>query len=120
MRLGPDAVTPVLFTALQTGAVFARADVGVLTLAGPGAAASLQGLLTNDVEKPGDGAFIYGAMLTPKGMIVVDGWAARQGTTLTYTVPADRRPARPRLVAGRPLYPPPEAMGRVRPAAGVL
>ncbi len=93
VKLGPDAVTPVLFTALQTGAVFARADVGVLTLAGPGAAASLQGLLTNDIEKPGDGAFTYGAMLTPKGMIVVDGWAARQGTTLTYTVPADRRPA---------------------------
>ncbi len=93
VRLGPDAVTPVLLTALQTGAVFARADTGVLTLAGPGAAASLQGLLTNDIEKPGDGAFIYGAMLTPKGMIVVDGWAARQGTTVTYTVPADQRQA---------------------------
>jgi folate-binding protein YgfZ len=53
----------------------------------------MQGLLTNDIEKPGDGAFIYGAMLTPKGMIVVDGWAARQGTTVTYTVPVDRRDA---------------------------
>jgi folate-binding protein YgfZ len=93
MRLGPDAVTPVLLTALQTGAVFARTDAGVLSLAGPGAATSMQGLLTNDIEKPGDGAFIYGAMLTPKGMIVVDGWAARQGTTVTYTVPAERRDA---------------------------
>ena len=36
-RLGPEAVTPVLLTALQHGAVFARADVGVLTLTGPGA-----------------------------------------------------------------------------------
>jgi tRNA-modifying protein YgfZ len=93
MRLGPDAVTPVLLTTLQTGAVFARADVGVLTLTGPGASSSMQGLLTNDIEKPGDGAFIYGAMLTPKGMIVVDGWAARQGTTVTYTVPAEGREA---------------------------
>ena len=93
MRLGPDAVTPVVLTALQTGAVFARADVGVLSLAGPGAVASMQGLLTNDVEKPGDGAFIYGALLTPKGMIVVDGWAARQGTTVTYTVPVVGREA---------------------------
>ena len=92
-RLGPDAVTPVLLTALQTGSVFARAEVGVLTLAGPGAVASMQGLLTNDVEKPGDGAFIYGALLTPKGMIVVDGWAARQGTRVTFTVPAQGREA---------------------------
>jgi tRNA-modifying protein YgfZ len=91
VRLGPDAVTPVVLTALHTGAVFARADVGVLSLAGPGAVASMQGLLTNDVEKPGDGAFIYGALLTPKGMIVVDGWATRQGTTVTYTVPAEGR-----------------------------
>jgi folate-binding protein YgfZ len=90
-RLGPDDVTPVLLAALQTGAVFARADVGVLTLTGPGAVASMQGLLTNDVEKPGDGAFVYGALLTPKGMIVVDGWAARQGTRVAYTVPAECR-----------------------------
>lgn len=93
LRLGPDAVTPVVLAALQTGAVFARADVGVLSLAGPGAVASMQGLLTNDVEKPGDGSFIYGALLTPKGMIVVDGWAARQGTTVTYTVPVVGREA---------------------------
>jgi len=92
-RLGPDAVTPVLLTALQHGAVFARAEVGVLTLTGPGAVASMQGLLTNDVEKPGDGAFLYGALLTPKGMIVADGWAARQGTTVTYTMPSEVREA---------------------------
>src|SRR5438445_858743 len=29
-----------------------------------------------------------GALLTPKGMIVVDGWAARLGATVSYTVPA--------------------------------
>jgi len=93
VRLGPDTVTPGLLGALQTGAVFARAEAGVLALAGPGAVASMQGLLTNDVEKPGDGAFIYGALLTPKGMIVVDGWVTRRGTTVTYTVPVERREA---------------------------
>src|SRR2546430_8998173 len=31
---------------------------------------------------------VYGALLTPKGMIVVDGWAARLGATVSYTVPA--------------------------------
>jgi folate-binding protein YgfZ len=91
VRLGPAAVTPVLLSALQTGAVFARAEVGVLSLTGPGAVAAMQGLLTNDVEKPGEGAFLYGALLTPKGMIVVDGWTARQGTVVTYTVPAEGR-----------------------------
>ena len=88
-RLDPSPATPALLHALQTGAVLARADVGVLELAGPGAIACFQGLLTNDIEKPGDGAFVYGALLTPKGMIVVDGWAARLGATVRYTVPAE-------------------------------
>ena len=91
VRLGPDDVRPVLLTALQTGTLFARADVGVLALSGPSAVTCLQGLLTNDIEKPGEGAFVYGALLTPKGMIVVDGWAARSGTTVTFTVPAKCR-----------------------------
>src|SRR3989442_14904951 len=30
-------------------------------------------------------------MLTPKGMIVVDGWATRHDTTVSYTVPAHGR-----------------------------
>src|SRR5439155_682719 len=59
-----------------------------MSRAGPGAVTSFQGLLTNDVELPGDGSFVYGALLTPKGMIVVDGWAARLGATVSYTVPA--------------------------------
>ena len=90
-RVEPGEISPGLVTALQTGAVVCRADTGVLTLAGPGAVTCFQGLLTNDVELPGDGSFVYGALLTPKGMIVVDGWAARLDTTVTYTVPADGR-----------------------------
>jgi folate-binding protein YgfZ len=31
---------------------------------------------------------VYGALLTPKGMIVVDGWTARRGAQVSYTVPA--------------------------------
>ncbi len=90
-RIGPSQATAPLLDALRRGAVVARAEVAVLALSGPGAVTCVQGLLTNDIESPGDGAFVYGALLTPKGMIVVDGWAARHGTTVSYTVPADAR-----------------------------
>jgi folate-binding protein YgfZ len=86
--LRPDPASEAAVNALRGGAVVAQADVGVLELIGPGAVACLQGLLTNDIEAPGDGAFVYGALLTPKGMIVVDGWAARQGAAVRYTVPS--------------------------------
>jgi len=88
-RVEPGEVTPALVTALYTGAVVSPVAAGVVALTGPGAVPSLQGLLTNDVDLPGDGSFVYGALLTPKGMIVVDGWAARLGTTVSYTVPGD-------------------------------
>src|SRR5438876_1054813 len=87
-RVEPGEVTPTLVTTLDTGALVSRIEAGVVALTGPGAVTSFQGLLTNDVELPGDGSFVYGALLTPKGMIVVDGWAARLGATVSYTVPA--------------------------------
>lgn len=92
-RLGRDAVPAEVIDQLRAGAIAAPVDVGVveLTGAGTGAVSCFQGLLTNDIEKPGDGAFIYGALLTPKGMIVVDGWAARLGSRVRFTVPAEGR-----------------------------
>src|SRR5437016_8220218 len=90
-RVEPGDVTPRVVTALYTGALVSRVEAGVVALTGPGAVTSFQGLLTNDVELPGDGAFVYGALLTPKGMIVADGWAARLGATVSYTVPAVAR-----------------------------
>src|SRR6266571_6827931 len=75
------------------GHIVAPADVGTIELEGPGQGAitCFQGLLTSDIEKPGDGAFVYGALLTPKGMIVVDGWAARLGPRVRFTVPVEGR-----------------------------
>jgi len=90
-RLEPGSVSPALVTALYTGTVLSRADAALLTLTGPGAVTCAQGLLTNDLEQAGDGAFVYGALLTPKGMIVVDAWAARLGATVGFTVPGDGR-----------------------------
>src|SRR2546425_1347471 len=116
-RVEPGEVSPALVTALYTGAVVSRVEVGVVALTGPGAVTSFQGLLTNDIELPGDGSFVYGALLTPKGMIVVDGWAARLGATVSYTVPAEwrgRGPAPPAL--SRPAAPrPPPRGGRAPP-----
>ncbi|TLY53361.1 MAG: hypothetical protein E6K55_07970, partial [Gemmatimonadetes bacterium] len=62
-RVEPGEINPGLVTALQTAAVVCRAETGVLTLTGPGAVTCFQGLLTNDVELPGDGSFVYGALL---------------------------------------------------------
>ncbi len=75
------------------GAGYTRADCGVVEVAGPGAVACLQGLLTNDLERPGDDAVVYGALLTPKGMILSDLWALRHGATVTLVVPTDGRAA---------------------------
>jgi folate-binding protein YgfZ len=90
-RLDPHDVPGDVVDHLRAGAVVATADVGVIDLVGSGAVSCMQGLLTSDIEKPGDGAFVYGAVLTPKGMIVADGWAARHGTRVRLTVPAEGR-----------------------------
>lgn len=75
--------------AVLDGAGFARADCTAVEVAGPGAVACLQGLLTNDLERSGDGALVYGAVLSPKGMILSDLWALRRGGAVLLLVPAD-------------------------------
>jgi len=68
-----------LLRALREGAVAVVSDGSLFEVSGPGAGACLQGLHTNDVEHRGTDALVYGAFLTPKGMIVADYWAARSG-----------------------------------------
>jgi folate-binding protein YgfZ len=85
--LGRDAVAPAVADAVLRGALVAAPDVTVLDVTGPGAVACLQGLLTSDVEAPGPGALVYGAVLTPKGMIVCDLWVERDRTSARLTVP---------------------------------
>lgn len=84
-RLPPGPWAAPVVQALRAGAVVARAEAAVLDLSGAGAVGCMQGLLTNDIEKPGDGAFVYGALLTAKGMVVVDGWASRHESTVRFT-----------------------------------
>jgi len=60
----------------------------VFRLEGLGAISCLQGLVTNDVAKmPADG-LIWGAFLTPKGMIISDAWIRRDGAAAWLIVPA--------------------------------
>lgn len=79
-------------------AVLGRAVVGeatdsVIEVSGSSAVACLQGLLTSDIEGAGDGSMVYGAALTPKGMIVTDLWSARTGNRVWLTVPLAGREA---------------------------
>jgi len=78
---------------LRAGAVVAPADAAAFRIRGGGAASCLQGLWTNDIVEPGDGTVTYGALLTPKGMIVSDGWVIREADGFTLLLPAAARGA---------------------------
>lgn len=73
--------------AVMDGAVVTEADVAVLEVTGTGTVACMQGMFTNDVEQPGEGGFAYGAVLTPKGMIITDAWLTRDGGRVSLAVP---------------------------------
>ena len=70
-------LTPTQLAQLNEGAVVATVSAGVFRIEGPGALDCLQGLLTNDLAGRGTNSLVYGALLTPKGMIVADGWVLR-------------------------------------------
>jgi len=79
---------------VRHGSVVVTTAPAVFRVDGGGALQCLQGLLTNDLAKPGDHSLVYGALLTPKGAIVLDCWVARtpDGFTL-ITAPAAREAA---------------------------
>jgi folate-binding protein YgfZ len=76
---------------VRHGAIAVATDPAVFRITGPGALNCLQGMLTNDLEKPGEQSLVYGALLTPKGMIVVDAWVLRQPDGFTVIVPLEGR-----------------------------
>ena len=73
------------------GATMVRTAPAVFRIEGPGAVQCLQGLVTNEVEKPGPGSLTWNALLTPKGMIVLDLWALRDATGFTLVLDAAAR-----------------------------
>lgn len=87
------SITSDRFHALRAGAVLVPDAPAIFRLEGSGALTCLQGLLTNDLAAPGDGSLVYGAMLTPKGMIVFDAWVLREEAGLTLVTAAAARAA---------------------------
>lgn len=73
------------------GATLVRTSPAVFRIEGPGAVQCLQGLVTNEVEKPGPGSLTWNALLTAKGMIVLDLWALRDATGFTLVMDAAAR-----------------------------
>lgn len=72
---------------IRHGAVLVTTEPAVFRVQGSGALTCLQGLLTNDLEKPGDNSLVYGALLTPKGAVVVDYWVLRLPDSFTLIAP---------------------------------
>ena len=82
LRLGRERLDQV-----RHGAVLLTTQPAVFRVQGSGALACLQGLLTNDLVRPGDNSLVYGALLTPKGAVVVDYWVIRQSDAFTLIAP---------------------------------
>ncbi len=91
--LSTDAVTRQEASAAMAGAIVAEDDVAVIDVTGSSVMTCLQGLLTSDIEGAGDGGFLYGALLSNKGMIICDMWAARHGSHVWLTLSAHGRDA---------------------------
>ena len=67
--------------------VIVRSGLARFRLRGTGRVACLQGLVSCDVEKPGDDSHLFGALLDPKGMIVTLLWIYRLPDALIVEVP---------------------------------
>lgn len=87
-------VSPAELRTLRQGAALVPGQAAVFRVEGPGALACLQGLLTCDLTAAGETGLSYGALLTPKGMIVVDPWVLREAERFTLVMDlAGREPA---------------------------
>jgi folate-binding protein YgfZ len=87
--VGPDTVPSADAAAIETGALaLVREGEIRLRLTGSGRVACLQGLITSDVAKSGEGSRSFGALLTNKGMIVAPLWISRLSDATLLELPA--------------------------------
>lgn len=73
-------------SALRTGQHAVPVASAVYRIEGSGAIACIQGVLTNDVVKRSRDALVWGAVLTPKGMIIFDAWVMRDGDAAAWII----------------------------------
>lgn len=78
---------------LLRGGVSVTLPAAIFRIHGPGAIDCLQGVLTNDIVAPGPGRLVYAALLTPKGMIVVDFWVMIGTDEVVLIAPVEGRSA---------------------------
>ncbi len=93
MADAPLALDELRLRRLRQHAVAVPGGHAIFEVAGGGALDCLQGLLTNDLVRPGPGTMVHGALLTPKGMIVVDAWVLRMAERIVLVIPAHGREA---------------------------
>ena len=74
-------------------------DRAVLSVSGSDAGGFLQGLITNDVGKPRDGAAIHAALLTPQGKYLFDFLVYRRGDAFRLDCEAEARPELAKRIA---------------------
>ena len=84
---------------LRSSAILVPDPGAVFRVEGPGALPCLQGLLTSDLAAAGEGSLTYGALLTAKGMIIVDPWVMREESGFILLLPAPARDAARELFA---------------------
>lgn len=77
--------------ALRTQPTAVPVNDAIFHLTGTGVIECLQGVLTNDIVRAGPDALIWGAVLTPKGMIISDLWVRRRGNEAWVIVPGIMR-----------------------------
>jgi folate-binding protein YgfZ len=82
-----DSLTVEQEAAILEGSAVADSPRTIIGITGAGVVACMQGVLTNDVEHAGERGMVYGALLTPKGMIVTDLWSARLADEFLAVVP---------------------------------
>lgn len=78
---------------LRHGAVLVDDSPAIFSVEGSGALTCLQGLLTCDLDAAGDWSLSWGALLSPKGMILFDAWVMREGERFTIIAEAVARTA---------------------------
>lgn len=85
------SIPPSRLASILAGGASVPGTAAVFRIEGSGAFTCLQGLLTCDLTPLDEGGLAWGAVLTPKGMIVFDAFVTRSGDRFTLVLDATAR-----------------------------